>query len=265
MACTCGVDGIKIGSFTGKVELSDGIWVCMPHWKQAGFSTLEATKYGQQLTIDRFKEILESGHSGKEYLTSENKTSFHLSTNALIQPNEIGKLQIAIARDWESNEEVLIALKGAFKEYLIVTRSYLYIFKSGFMTGHFVGQNRFKMPIANITNVEVDTHLLTGYFEVAAGGVQNLPRNYWSTDSKTDPAKSPNTISLNSNLFDDFRKASDLINELIMDIKLSPSTSAQSFSKLDTPDELRKYKSLLDDGIINEQEFNAKKKQLLGL
>lgn len=121
------------------------------------------------------------------------------------------------------------------------------------------------MPIANITNVEVDTHLLTGYFEVAAGGVQNLPRNYWSTDSKTDPAKSPNTISLNSNLFDDFRKASDLINELIMDIKLSPSTSLQSFSKLDTPDELRKYKSLLDDGIINEQEFNAKKKQLLGL
>lgn len=265
MACTCGVDGIKIGPFTGKVELRDGIWVCVPHWKQAGFSTLDATKYGQQLTIDRFKEILESGRSGKEYLTSENKTSFQLATNALIQPNEIGKLQIAIARDWKSNEEVLIALKGAFKEYLIVTRSYLYIFKSGFMTGHFVGQNRFKMPITNITNVEVDTHLLTGYFEVAAGGGQNLPRNYWSTDSKTDPAKSPNTISLNSNLFDDFRKASDLINELIMDIKLSPSTSVQSSSKLDTPDELRKYKSLLDDGIINEQEFNAKKKQLLGL
>lgn len=30
-------------------------------------------------------------------------------------------------------------------------------------------------------------------------------------------------------------------------------------------DEIIKYKKLLDDGIINEQEFNAKKKQLLGL
>lgn len=30
-------------------------------------------------------------------------------------------------------------------------------------------------------------------------------------------------------------------------------------------DELRKYKSLLDDGIISQAEFDAKKKQLLGL
>lgn len=30
-------------------------------------------------------------------------------------------------------------------------------------------------------------------------------------------------------------------------------------------DEIRKYKSLLDDGIITEEEFTAKKKQLLGL
>lgn len=30
-------------------------------------------------------------------------------------------------------------------------------------------------------------------------------------------------------------------------------------------DEIRKYKSLLDDGIITEEEFSAKKKQLLGL
>lgn len=31
------------------------------------------------------------------------------------------------------------------------------------------------------------------------------------------------------------------------------------------PDELRKYKQLLDDGIISQEEFVAKKKQLLGL
>ena len=34
---------------------------------------------------------------------------------------------------------------------------------------------------------------------------------------------------------------------------------------LSVPDEIRKYKELLDDGIITEDEFNAKKKQLLGL
>lgn len=34
---------------------------------------------------------------------------------------------------------------------------------------------------------------------------------------------------------------------------------------ISTPDEIRKYKELLDDGIISEEEFIAKKKQLLGL
>ena len=34
---------------------------------------------------------------------------------------------------------------------------------------------------------------------------------------------------------------------------------------LSNADELKKYKDLLDQNIITEEEFNAKKKQLLGL
>ncbi|MCQ4637144.1 SHOCT domain-containing protein [Anaerovorax odorimutans] len=30
-------------------------------------------------------------------------------------------------------------------------------------------------------------------------------------------------------------------------------------------DEIRKYKELMDDGIISQEEFEAKKKELLGL
>ena len=33
----------------------------------------------------------------------------------------------------------------------------------------------------------------------------------------------------------------------------------------DKTQEIRNYKKLLDDGIITEEEFEAKKKQLLGL
>ena len=35
--------------------------------------------------------------------------------------------------------------------------------------------------------------------------------------------------------------------------------------EISSADELKKYKELLDNGIITEEEFNAKKKQLLGL
>lgn len=39
----------------------------------------------------------------------------------------------------------------------------------------------------------------------------------------------------------------------------------QSESQLSPVDELRKCKELLDDGIITQEEFDAKKRQLLGL
>lgn len=36
-------------------------------------------------------------------------------------------------------------------------------------------------------------------------------------------------------------------------------------TKIDTADELKKFKELLDSGVITQEEFDAKKKQLLGL
>lgn len=40
---------------------------------------------------------------------------------------------------------------------------------------------------------------------------------------------------------------------------------SDSVSSVSVPDEIRKFKELLDDGIITQEEFNTKKKQLLGL
>lgn len=41
--------------------------------------------------------------------------------------------------------------------------------------------------------------------------------------------------------------------------------SRNSSTQSNIPDELNKYKQLLDDGVITQKEFDAKKKQLLGL
>jgi predicted Zn-dependent peptidase len=38
-----------------------------------------------------------------------------------------------------------------------------------------------------------------------------------------------------------------------------------SIQQTSSADELKKYKELLDQGIITQEEFDAKKKQLLGL
>lgn len=43
------------------------------------------------------------------------------------------------------------------------------------------------------------------------------------------------------------------------------SKNSQPMSTNDIDEELRKLKSLLDDGILTQEEFDAKKKQLLNL
>ena len=43
------------------------------------------------------------------------------------------------------------------------------------------------------------------------------------------------------------------------------STNIKQISTQDPVEELKTYKELLDEGVITEKEFEAKKKQLLGI
>lgn len=164
-----------------------------------------------------------------------------------------------------SSEMIIIMLKGDFKEFLIVTDQTLYIIKSGYMTGHMIGQGNFPMPLTQVSNTSVDFHFMSGYFTVSAPGLQNTPKNYWSTDRNLDPAKAPNTISLGAANKDLFIKATQIINTKLIPELRNPLNSAIKENKVSAADELRSFKSLLDDGIITQDEFEAKKKQLLGL
>jgi hypothetical protein len=58
------------------------------------------------------------------------------------------------------------------------------------------------------------------------------------------------------------KDATEITAEEAAEIRKNAAAPAQTDS---STDELRKYKSLLDDGIISQEEFDAKKKQLLGL
>lgn len=59
----------------------------------------------------------------------------------------------------------------------------------------------------------------------------------------------------------------DLYNKLVNKLEqiISAAVSPENTSNENVPDEIRKYKNLLDDGIITQEEFDAKKKELLGL
>lgn len=55
------------------------------------------------------------------------------------------------------------------------------------------------------------------------------------------------------------------INKLLIERQKNAAGNIHHEEATSTPDELKKYKDLLDSGIISQEEFDAKKKQLLGL
>lgn len=68
-----------------------------------------------------------------------------------------------------------------------------------------------------------------------------------------------------------FSKTNDFANTVAAEIKAAfenfrnhPELES-SFSAVSAADEIKKFKSLLDDGTISQEDFDAKKKQLLGL
>jgi hypothetical protein len=56
----------------------------------------------------------------------------------------------------------------------------------------------------------VNTHLITGYFELSAGGVQNVPTSYWSK-GKSSPQQRENCVSLGRAFFQKFQRAANFI------------------------------------------------------
>ena len=93
---------------------------------------------------------------------------------------------------------------------------------------------------------------------ILAAGLENKALNYW--DRKNDPAKQPNAISLVSNQRADFDKAAAFILE-----QIAASKAPQAHADQTTAEKLRDLKARLDEQILTQEEFEAKKKELLAL
>ncbi|WP_411503498.1 SHOCT domain-containing protein [Brevibacillus centrosporus] len=78
-----------------------------------------------------------------------------------------------------------------------------------------------------------------------------------------DAAKDENSIVINKKQLDSFKKAKDIIYDLMSNADSSAQQEAAASD--DSLDQLEKLAALRDKNIISEEEFNAKKKQILGI
>lgn len=166
------------------------------------------------------------------------------------------KLERALSTSLHRDEQVLVKLRGVYKEALVCTGTRVIILKAGWMTGQLFGTDIFQCPYRNVAGAQVNFHLVTGYFELSAGGMQNSPKNFWKTDRGASPAKAPNCVTIaGRSRADIFKQACAFIMHQASGGGSGVQTDADSVSTLERLARLR------DTGVISSAEFEQKKVQ----
>jgi hypothetical protein len=94
-------------------------------------------------------------------------------------------------------------------------------------------------------------------FETSSGMMNNKNNNFFGENSFTfDTTKISN---------EKMEEVANYVRQKIDEIKSKGDTPTTIVQATSAADELKKMKELLDMGIISQEEFDAKKKQLLGL
>jgi hypothetical protein len=169
------------------------------------------------------------------------------------------KLERALGTSIHQNEPVAVKLRGVYKEALVCTNTRVIILKAGWMTGQWFGTDMFQCPYRNVAGAQVNFHLITGYFELSAGGMQNTTKSFWNTDKAVSAAKAPNCVSISGrDRAEKFRKACAFIMHMA-----SGGASAGIRHSGDSISTLERLAKLRDAGVISAAEFESKKAQIL--
>ena len=146
--------------------------------------------------------------------------------------------------------------KSNGKYHVVVENGYLRWTSKGFMNLMTQGSKGEKsIPIKSITAIQIKPpRLTTGYIQFAYSGASE------SKGGIMDAIKDENTITFSSKKELEQAKELKALIESLQNKDSQPETSNTSDA-----DELIKFKELLDAGVITEEEFEAKKKQILGI
>lgn len=112
------------------------------------------------------------------------------------------------------------------------------------------------IPIRNITAIQIKKPgFTTGYIQFSQHGMME------SKGGVFDSVSDENTIIFNKK---DYEKALDL-KKYIESVQDEQNNQSPLTSESSGADEILKFKELMESGVITEEEFEAKKKQILGL
>ncbi len=115
------------------------------------------------------------------------------------------------------------------------------------------------IPINSLTSVQLKAPgaVLGGFLQFSiAGGIERKGAG------SIDAVKDENSFLIRKETYETAKKIKEYLDDKIANKNSGGTTVVQQTS---AADELKKFKELLDSGVITQEEFDAKKKQLLGL
>ena len=162
-----------------------------------------------------------------------------------------------ILLDLISEDEIIDEELGNGR-YIAITKENVYIVSKGVMSGSFFGEKVKTFPIDQINSVEVSKGTMIGTLQiyVAGQGDSKISRGIFTV------ARDENSIPFNNAMYPRWKEIADKINSLIREYK---NSQRMGFKESSAADEIEKYYELMKKGIITEEEFNKKKKELLGI
>lgn len=235
MKITCAIckNELDVGA-TRIVKIKGKDWACRECLKKANLSVFSS-----------------SGKSANEIISLIQKDFNNTSDNNSTEQGTNDDSSVI-------TNEIRYVLKGTNGQ-LYVYDNKIEITRKGFFALAYQGLKGSKtIPISEIKSIQVKPCGFTiGYIQFGIGGGME------SRGGLKDAHSDENTITFSTTK--DNRIAQNIkmyIENLLFNKSNVQTVINQTVS---TADEIKKYKELLDEGVISKEEFNAKKKQLLGL
>ena len=175
-----------------------------------------------------------------------------------------GQGEKILSENLSEDEEVFVKLQGNNGQALVLTSKRLYIVKWGWMAGSTFGGKCIGYEYRNITALEANKHVVTYIIQVLTPATQHQKLSTMGgRDKGTNVTESDFAVSYND------KKVAPLFQEAVnlgrRIISKAHEEKAGSSAQDDDITKLERLAKLKEQGILTEQEFQAKKKQLLGL
>lgn len=257
MAKTCAICGKSLSFYNSRVFLSDGL-ICGKHWDEIGLydSDLPRAKYMKVCDV----KLIVDGQNESRSMQQQFKATKSIRNTEFDDDHKIFAIAsyVGFKKEWNYFRYDQIKSFRLYEDGRNVTSANI---GNAAIGGALFGSAG--AVVGAMTNQRTESVCSSMYITIKLQNcyIPSVDITFVSSETERDSLR----YSTSCAAAEATVKALDAAIAMVAPPKPERSIREQPTHNISAADEIRQYKQLLDDGIITEEEFQAKKKQLLDL